>query len=174
MFPKFLRYLDFNLIDENIYQLACNSLLYNFSKENEEIFENIDSYKNFCIITRGKIKVKYVDNTYGKLNKIKYALNQEKFIPKYIEKIFHKGQFFSKKIKSTDGSQIFSAIAIEDSEIIYLEYRNYENLFEKYILKSEKERKKFIYKTLKNIVELGPAKFDIFYNLMDLNVKSHI
>lgn len=188
MFPLIARFIEFNLIEENNFQFACNNLEFKELMAGEPIFSNKHSYKNFTIIIKGKVLVKSVKNAVGynnlkmsntislnisEMKKFAQERNQVGFEfkkPEYSEKEYSKGQYFSKKIKSKNGTVIFSAVALEDTIVAVLDGKTYEVLFEKSILKAERERKNFIYKTLHTMKDLGPTRFDAFFRDIEVNV----
>jgi len=188
MYPLVARFLEFNLIDEYNYQFACNNLEFKEVKAGEQIYSSRHLYKNFTIILKGKVVVKSVKNAvgYNKLgtsintnfdeitkyaqerNSIEFEITKQE----YSEKEYTKGNYFSGKNKhrSKNGTKIYSAVALEDTYVAYLDSKIYEILFNKSISKSEKERKNFLSKTLHTMKELGPSRFDVFFQAIEVNV----
>jgi hypothetical protein len=189
MIPQVAKYLEFNTIDECNYQFACNNFEFKELKTGDEIFESKNCYKNFTIIIKGKILVKSVRNAIGynclksdnniisgTLNEITKFAQERNHIEfeiekqEYSEKIYFKGQYFSRKIPNNTGYNIYSAVALEESFVIYIDSKTFEILFRKSISKSEKERTNFIYKIIHTINELGPTRFDVFFKSLEVKV----
>lgn len=185
MFPNVARFLNFNLIDEINLEFACNHFIFKALNPNEDLFDGDYNYKNFAIILKGKLSVKYgknpVDfNGIPKKNFTDFSYDMLK--PKgYLgfgrnreatsEKIYQKGDYFCRII---NGSTIYSAVALEETNVIYLDYKIYEKIFEKCIYKSEKLRKTFILRTINTLENLGPTSFDAFFSILEVQVKNNI
>lgn len=185
MMPAVAKFLEFNLIDETNFQFACNNFVDKALKNNEELFESKSLYKNFVIVLKGKLLVKSVKNAVGydysitkninegnkNILKTKKTVQFEYEKEDHSEKIYNTGDYFSRKLRSSDRSTIYSALALEEVNAIFLDYKVFEVLFEKSIQKSEKQRKNFILKTIKTFETLGPSRFDAFFRVLEVNVK---
>lgn len=196
MQPNIKRFFELNNINEYHTQLCCNNFELKSYKKGEDIFQRKNDYKNFCIITKGKVlanseKVilgynneELNNNLIEEFNDLEKFANQRekeggqrqsiKFEVKkyeYTSKEYSKGEYFSRKIKTNDKSTINSVKALEDTDILVLDHRMYDLLFERSISRAKRDRKFFILNNIKTLKELPPTRFEIFQNMVEMNVK---
>jgi hypothetical protein len=123
-------------------------------------------YNNLKMANTVSLDISEITKFAQERNQADFEVNK----PEYTEKDYFKGQFFSRKIKSNNSSVIYSSVALEDTFLAVLDAKTFEVLFEKAMLKAEKERKNFIYKILYNMKDLGPSRFNAFFKAIEVNV----
>lgn len=193
-YPKLKRFLIFYRMEEPYIHWACNNFSHLFMKEKEDIINQSFSLNgNFFVLVKGKVMVRYstkkkIGNNDDKENfyhilsaydnrstkkdsSSKYieSLNNKYNDNSFLEKILHPGEYFSSSIKYR-GYKLSSAIALEDCDIIYLEQKIFEKIFEKHAIKAEKEKKFFIIKTMQPFKNLTSNRLELFLSHVNTDV----
>lgn len=174
-YPPMKRFLTVYRLEESNLHWACNNFTYICSKGKDIIFDETSNDKKFYLLIRGKVFVRYIKKRVLTHHKNKSLLNDnkrksiDKFHDLYFEKILSPGDYFSTEIKSR-GHNIVSALALEDSDLLCLDSKYFEKIFEKNIQKLEKDKKHFIMKTMQPFNDLPTTRFDSFLTLIDTYV----
>jgi hypothetical protein len=187
------RFFELNNINEYNTKLFCNNIEYKSFKKGEEIFEKKSDYRNFCIILKGKVMVNLakmileynneeINNIFEDKNDLeksnkegiqRQTIKFERKTFEYSNIEYSNSEYFSRKICRNDKRTINSVIALEDTDLLILDHRIYDNIFFRAIARERRDRKNFILNNIKTLKELAPSRFEMFINKVELNVNKN-
>lgn len=89
----------------------------------------------------------------------------------YFERTFLPGDYFDYHLLNKNGISLVEFESEHDSDIIYLNIKKYNECFLSSIVKTEKQRKKFILNTIESMQKMPKLRFDMFYEHVNVEVK---